>query len=163
MTGLDYSAAFDALPVACAVLSPELVYVSVNRAYERERGQLLGRRSYEVFPGGRLGDIVGDLLELARLEGGAPFVTEPVDLSALVAAEVERADPACRTVVDIAPGVMVEGSPVRLARVLANLLGNADRHAVPALLPPRRRPAHRPRRHRPRPAHRPPYSPRPPR
>ena len=77
----------------------------------------------------RLGDIVGDLLELARLEGGAPFPTEPVDLSALVAAEVERAGPACRTAVDVAPGITVEGSPVRLARVLANLLGNADRHA----------------------------------
>lgn len=313
MTGLDYPAAFDALPVACAVLSSDLVYVSVNRAYERvverRRGELLGHRIFEVFPGGpsgrgvhelrasleralaegdvdvmplvrydlevpgrpgtfeerywtavnaplpgpdgraayvinrveevtsyiqqlrsagagggrsaadqveaaeaqlflrareleetnrrlrrarareqqatdaaraalnhqrqavadtshdlrgpltglqtrlqealadpqvdsqkvlhaalhdaeRLGDIVGDLLELARLEGGAPFPTEPVDLSALVAAEVERAAPACRTAVDVAPGITVEGSPVRLARVLANLLGNADRHAA---------------------------------
>ncbi|MGI5328830.1 ATP-binding protein [Actinomadura nitritigenes] len=313
MTGLDYSAAFDALPVACAVLSSDLVYITVNRAYERVvergRGQLLGQRIYEVFPGGpsgsgvqelrasleralaegdvdvmpvvrydlevpgrpgtfeerywtavnaplpgpdgrpayvinrveeltsyvqqlrsagagggrsaadqveaaeaqlflraqelqetnrrlrrarvrerqatdaaraalshqrqavadtshdlrrpltglqtrlqealidpqadsrqvlhaalhdaeRLGDIVGDLLELARLEGGAPFPTEPVDLSALVAAEVERADPDCRTVVDIAPAITVEASPVRLARLLANLLGNADRHAT---------------------------------
>jgi signal transduction histidine kinase len=78
----------------------------------------------------RLGDIVSDLLELARLEGNAPFPTEPVDLSALVAAELARSDLACATTVDITAGIVVEGSAVRLARVLSNLLSNADRHAT---------------------------------
>ncbi|MEU4825614.1 PAS domain-containing sensor histidine kinase [Actinomadura sp. NPDC023710] len=78
----------------------------------------------------RLGDIVSDLLELARLEGNAPFPTEPVDLSALVAAELARSDLACATAVDITAGIVVEGSAVRLARVLSNLLTNADRHAA---------------------------------
>ncbi|WP_329095971.1 PAS domain-containing sensor histidine kinase [Actinomadura citrea] len=78
----------------------------------------------------RLGDIVSDLLELARLEGNAPFPTEPVDLSTLVAAELARSDLACATAVDITAGIVVEGSAVRLARVLSNLLTNADRHAT---------------------------------
>ncbi|MEU8118080.1 PAS domain-containing sensor histidine kinase [Spirillospora sp. NPDC049024] len=312
MTTLDYSAVFDAVPAACAVLSSDLVYLAVNRAYEhvveRPRGQLLGHRIFEVFPGGpsgegvqelraslervlaegdvdvmplvrydvqaaeqpgnfeerywtavnapllgpdgrvtcvvnrveeitsyiqrlrsagaaeegfladqveateaelfqraqelqeanrrlrraqrrerqataaaraalrrqqqvvadtshdlrrpltglqtrlqvaltdpqadsrqvlhaalqdaeRLGDIVSDLLELARLEGKAPFPTEPVDLSALVDAELARSGVACATTVDITDGIVVEGSAVRLARLLSNLLTNADRHA----------------------------------
>ncbi|MES9536627.1 MULTISPECIES: PAS domain-containing sensor histidine kinase [unclassified Actinomadura] len=78
----------------------------------------------------RLGDIVSDLLELARLEGKAPFPTEPVDLSALVEAELARSGLACATTVDITEGIVVEGSAVRLARLLANLLTNADRHAT---------------------------------
>lgn len=78
----------------------------------------------------RLGDIVSDLLELARLEGNTPFSTETVDLSALVATELARADLACDTAVDITPGIVVEASAVRLARLLSNLLTNADRHAI---------------------------------
>ena len=78
----------------------------------------------------RLGDIVSDLLELARLEGKAPFPTEPVDLSALVDAELARSGLACATTVDITAGIVVEGSAVRLARLLSNLLTNADRHAT---------------------------------
>ncbi|MBD2896482.1 hypothetical protein amrb99_54310 [Actinomadura sp. RB99] len=74
------------------MLSPKLVYVSVNRAYERvverERGQLLGRRIYEVFPGGPSGSGVQELLaslERALAEGD-------VDVMPLVRYDLEVPD-----------------------------------------------------------------------
>ncbi|WP_198653558.1 sensor histidine kinase [Actinocorallia populi] len=77
----------------------------------------------------RLGDIVGDLLELARLEAGAPTETESVNLSRLVAGELLRRSPKAAVTTHLDPGVIVEGSPLRLARLVTNLLANAERHA----------------------------------
>ncbi|GAA0965201.1 PAS domain-containing sensor histidine kinase [Actinocorallia libanotica] len=77
----------------------------------------------------RLGDIVGDLLEMARLESGAPTETEPVNLSRLVAGELLRLSPKNAVTTHLDPGVIVDGSPLRLARLVANLLANAERHA----------------------------------
>ncbi|ROO86113.1 PAS domain S-box-containing protein [Actinocorallia herbida] len=78
----------------------------------------------------RLGDIVGDLLELARLEAGVPADTEPVDLPVLVGGELVHLAPrkTVRTHLDV--GVIVDASRVRLARLVGNLLANAERHAA---------------------------------
>ncbi|MEV3923550.1 PAS domain-containing sensor histidine kinase [Actinomadura coerulea] len=81
----------------------------------------------------RIGDIVADLLELARLEARTPLDTKPVDLAHLVRTEVDRRGdghraPDVRVTVDTEPGVIVEVSPVRLKRLLNNLLDNAERH-----------------------------------
>ncbi|MFI6292065.1 sensor histidine kinase [Nonomuraea sp. NPDC050790] len=76
----------------------------------------------------RLQAIVGDLLTLARLEAGAPGRSERVDLAELVAAESER--PRSKQVAtSLEPGVTVMGDRVRLARLLTNLVDNAERHA----------------------------------
>lgn len=77
----------------------------------------------------RLNDIVSDLLELARLEAGVPTPTEPVDLAGLVEAELAHRTPAVIVTTYLGPGVVVNGSPVRLARLLGNLVANAERHA----------------------------------
>ena len=80
----------------------------------------------------RLGDIVADLLDLARLESGAPPpLTEPVDLARLVEAELsQRRRPDATVTVRVPSGpVTVLGSPLRLARLLENLMSNAERHA----------------------------------
>lgn len=76
----------------------------------------------------RLQAIVDDLLTLAQLDAGAPAVREPVDLAELVGAETarRRSKPVITT---LRPGVTVLGDPVRLARLLTNLLDNAERHA----------------------------------
>lgn len=91
MTSVDYAAAFDSVPAACAVLSSDLVYLGVNRAYERAverpRGQLLGHRIFEVFPGGPSGQGVQELrasLERVLAEGD-------VDVMPLVRYDVQVA------------------------------------------------------------------------
>ncbi|WP_245646326.1 sensor histidine kinase [Nocardiopsis trehalosi] len=93
----------------------------------------------------RLQRIVGDLLELARLDADVADVRTSVDLGDLAREEVRRllgagaggpageggrARPGGPAVtVDAEPGVVVRGDRLRLSRVLANLIANALRHA----------------------------------
>ncbi|SDH31863.1 sensor histidine kinase [Nonomuraea jiangxiensis] len=76
----------------------------------------------------RLQNIVTDLLTLAKLDAGAPGRLEPVDLADLVSGETTRAR-SKRVVTSLQPGVIVTGDRLRLARLLTNLLDNAERHA----------------------------------
>lgn len=78
----------------------------------------------------RLNDIVVDLLELSRLDSRAPVPVERVDLAELARREVARRPPGTPVATRLEPGVAVEANPVRLARVVGNLLGNAERHAA---------------------------------
>ncbi|MEV0229589.1 HAMP domain-containing sensor histidine kinase [Nonomuraea sp. NPDC050786] len=81
----------------------------------------------------RLQNIVTDLLALAKLDAGAPGAFEPVDLAELVAGETTR--PRSRKVItSLQPGVVVMGDRLRLARLLTNLLDNAERHADSTIL-----------------------------
>lgn len=77
----------------------------------------------------RLGDIVSDLLELARMDAGAPTGTEPLEMCRLV--EDLLAQTHSRHAVDahFDRPAMVAGDRLRLIRLLANLLANAERHA----------------------------------
>ncbi|GAA4239726.1 HAMP domain-containing sensor histidine kinase [Actinomadura meridiana] len=78
----------------------------------------------------RLNEIVVDLLELSRLDSRAPVPVERLDLAALTRREVERRPAGVPIATDLEPGVPVRANPVRLARVLGNLLSNAERHAT---------------------------------
>ncbi|MFG2077746.1 sensor histidine kinase [Nonomuraea maritima] len=76
----------------------------------------------------RLQNIVTDLLTLARLDAGEPGRLAPVDLAELIRAETAR--PRSKKVVtSLEPGVVVTADRIRLARLLTNLLDNAERHA----------------------------------
>ncbi|QFG23081.1 cell wall metabolism sensor histidine kinase WalK [Actinomadura sp. WMMB 499] len=81
----------------------------------------------------RLGDIVSDLLELARLDAGSPVRTEPIDLAVLVREIL--AGQSCRHAVAarLDRPAVVRGSRSRLVRLVANLPANADRHAREAI------------------------------
>ena len=76
--------------------------------------------------------LIGDLLTLARVEHVPSSLFEPVDVSMLVrdvAAEFAPRRPEVTIAVHEAEGTFVEGDAVRLARLFANLVENAVRHA----------------------------------
>lgn len=78
----------------------------------------------------RLQHLATDLLLLARLDAGERPGTGRVDLGELLAAEVgRRTGDRIGVRVDAAEGAVVEGSRQQLARVVGNLLDNAQRHA----------------------------------
>jgi signal transduction histidine kinase len=77
----------------------------------------------------RLEAITTDLLMLARLGTGGPQVTERIDLGHLVEEELSRRGTSRLAIgADLEAGVMVDGVPMQLARVLGNLLDNAKRY-----------------------------------
>ncbi|WP_307827785.1 ATP-binding protein [Planomonospora sp. ID82291] len=78
----------------------------------------------------RLQAIVADLLTLARLDSGAPAAAEAVDLGGLADGELDRRPRRVEVIRKLESGVTVTGDPLRLARLLTNLMDNAERHAV---------------------------------
>ncbi|MFF3257343.1 sensor histidine kinase [Actinacidiphila glaucinigra] len=82
----------------------------------------------------RLQHLAGDLLLLARLDAGERPTRRQVDLGDLVREEVRRR-PADRVpvTVDVEPRREVAGSRSQLARVVGNLVDNAQRHARAAV------------------------------
>ncbi|HEX3621853.1 MAG TPA: HAMP domain-containing sensor histidine kinase [Acidimicrobiales bacterium] len=83
----------------------------------------------------RMGDLVEDLLLLARLDQGRPLEAAPVDLTALVldavtAARAVEPDRALRVDVGETPAV-VTGDGNRLRQVADNLLANVREHTTP--------------------------------
>lgn len=78
----------------------------------------------------RLQAIVTDLLELAAMDAGAKQADECVNLSALVSAELRRQARRVPVHAELTEEATVHGDPLRLSRLLVNLLDNAERHAA---------------------------------
>ncbi|TMR10382.1 HAMP domain-containing protein [Nonomuraea turkmeniaca] len=76
----------------------------------------------------RLSDIVHDLLLMARLDASAPVKHERIDLGQLVEEEIARRPSRLPMTIDVEPELHVQGSRLRLGRLLTNLLSNADRY-----------------------------------
>jgi two-component system OmpR family sensor kinase len=94
-----------------------------------EVAQALGRVESEAV---RMGELVDELLLLARLDAGRQLASEPVDLTRLIIdatndARVAAADHRWQLELPEEP-VIVRGDEQRLRQVLANLLSNAARH-----------------------------------
>ena len=84
----------------------------------------------------RLSDLVGDLLDLSRIDAGvAPLRLESVAVAELLRAAVAEAELGSRTVKHVCRVVpedlTVTADPARLAQLVANLLDNAARHSPP--------------------------------
>ncbi|MFC7385406.1 sensor histidine kinase [Sphaerisporangium rhizosphaerae] len=78
----------------------------------------------------RVQGIMTDLLLLARLGATAPQATQRVDLTGLVRAETARRTDRHPVSLDLADGIVIDAVPGQIARVLTNLLDNAQRHAA---------------------------------
>jgi signal transduction histidine kinase len=83
----------------------------------------------------RLGELVDDLLDLARTEAGvAPLSRHQVEVEPLVLDIVGQVT-AVRTgrtvAVDVPAGLRADADPARLRQVLVNLVDNAVRHTLP--------------------------------
>lgn len=104
-----------------ALLHPGPVPPKVTRALERIAAE-----------SARMGEMVDDLLLLARLDAGRPLERLPVDLTHLVldaVTDARAAGPGHRWVLELAEEpVTVPGDAHRLQQVLANLLANARAH-----------------------------------
>ena len=83
----------------------------------------------------RLDRVVGNLLDLSRIEGGGLHTTrEAVELEEVVARAVAVASEGWRErriVLEVADDIVVEGDPVLLEEALANILDNALVHTSP--------------------------------
>ncbi|GII57825.1 hypothetical protein Pth03_62140 [Planotetraspora thailandica] len=79
----------------------------------------------------RLNEIVADLLELARMDTATPGdAAELIDLGRFVVEELERRPLTAAVHTRTDPQVMVRASRIRLARLLGNLVANAERHTT---------------------------------
>ncbi|MEW2285925.1 HAMP domain-containing sensor histidine kinase [Streptomyces sp. NPDC047841] len=104
-----------------ALLHPGPVPPKVTRALSRITAE-----------SARMGEMVDDLLLLARLDAGRPLERRPVDLTRLVldaVTDARAAGPAHRWTLDLPEEpVTVPGDAHRLHQALANLLANARLH-----------------------------------
>ncbi|MER6416363.1 sensor histidine kinase [Streptomyces humidus] len=104
-----------------ALLHPDPVPHKVVRALERIEAEAA-----------RMGEVVDDLLLLARLDAGRPLERRPVDLTRLVldaVTDAHAAGPGHRWALELSEEpVTVTGDAHRLHQALANLLANARLH-----------------------------------
>lgn len=79
----------------------------------------------------RAGQLLGSLLQVARLDAAAPPNTRPTDVTALCRQETERAQirsPQLQ-IATLGGGVTAEVNPDAIREAMANLIDNATRHA----------------------------------
>ncbi|GAA4923439.1 signal transduction histidine kinase [Nonomuraea thailandensis] len=82
----------------------------------------------------RLQAIIGDLLTLARLDAGSQDPPLPIEVADFVEAEVDkRAHHGLPIHLDLEEGLVVGGVTGTLARLLGNVLDNAERHGGSAV------------------------------
>ncbi|MEV6979733.1 HAMP domain-containing sensor histidine kinase [Sphaerisporangium sp. NPDC051017] len=93
---------------------------------DTELGDLIGRALGDVD---RLQAIVTDLLYLTGAEDASPDTRQRVDLPGAVRSELRGRADRLPTRLVLSDGVAVLADPPQLARVLSNLLDNAQRHA----------------------------------
>jgi two-component system OmpR family sensor kinase len=107
-------------------------YAELFRRGAAERPEDLANAMRRIeAEGARMGQLVDELLLLARLDQGLPLDREPVDLREVATAAVEAAratEPDRPIELDAPVPVVVRGDDLRLRQVADNLLANARTH-----------------------------------
>ncbi len=100
-------------------------------AREQDLSEAMRRTEQEAI---RMGALVQDLLDLARLDQGRPLALEPVDLSVLVAdaaLDAHAVEPDRPVDVNAPNPVVIVGDEAMLRQIVANLVANARVHTAP--------------------------------
>ncbi|GGK81354.1 hypothetical protein Sme01_63330 [Sphaerisporangium melleum] len=113
------------LRTAVAGLRAELEEAGLHPA-ETDLGDLLARALSDVD---RLDAIITDLRVLAELESAPPVRPQHVDLAELVRGEIAHRHDRIAVRLRLETRVVVRAVPIRIGRLLTNLLDNAQRHA----------------------------------
>ncbi len=98
---------------------------------EHEISEAMRRTEQEAT---RMGQLVGDLLDLARLDQGRPLNLGPTDVSALAAdavADASAVEPKRPLSLEAPAPAIVVGDEALLRQILANLVANARVHTEP--------------------------------
>jgi signal transduction histidine kinase len=113
------------LRTAVAGLRAELEEAGLHPG-ETDLGDLVVRALRDVD---RLDAIITDLRAIAEMESGPPPTPQRVDLAELVRDEVARRSDRIAVRLRLEAGLIVQAVPIRIGRLLTNLLDNAQRHA----------------------------------
>ena len=117
-------------PLAPILTALELMRLRPGDAHQRER-QVIERQLKHIMR------LVDDLLDVSRItRGKIALEHRRVELADLIANAIEQASPLFETRrhtlnVDVPEGLALDGDPVRLAQVFANLLTNAAKYTEP--------------------------------
>jgi two-component system OmpR family sensor kinase len=117
-------------PLAAVSAYAELFERGANRHPEDLSRVMAGIRAETA----RMGELVDDLLLLARMDEGRPLERVPVELIGLAAEAVHAATavgPEWNFRLDASEPVEVVGDPARLRQVIDNLLSNVRAHTPP--------------------------------
>lgn len=121
-------------PVATISGYAQLLAKTSGEQLDEQQTKCLERINSEA---NRMGVLVGDLLQLARLDEGQSLDTKPVDLAALAVdavADAHISAPAWHWQAYLpedptkAANLIVDGDEMKLRQVIANLLANAKQH-----------------------------------
>ena len=114
-------------------LAPALTAVHLMK----QRGETSRERDVVERQIRHLARLVDDLLDVSRLRRGAiELRREPFDLADVVTRAVEMtapifADKHHELIVEVPPGLIIDGDRIRIAQVLSNLLSNAAKYTEP--------------------------------
>ena len=114
-------------PLAPILTTLQLMQLQGGTAFLRERN-IIERQVKHVVR------LVDDLLDVSRITGGkVELAMEPLLVSEVVATAIEMASPLLERrqhhlAVAVAPELHVQGDPMRLAQVMANVLNNAAKY-----------------------------------
>jgi len=111
-----------------------LAEYGLQQGDDASREELLRLMGLVAREAGRMGQLVDDLLLLARFDAGRALDRRPVDLASIAAEAVQQARIVAvgRPVkLDAAEPVIVDADAGRLRQIIDNLIGNAVQHTPP--------------------------------